>query len=805
MLHSNRRDFVRLLGTAAATGALSAKAGLLSAHESPINTAAEAPGKDLSYDTVAIVSRHTIVSTTPPSHLPKRTSTDALFLGNGDLLAAFAGDSYLPQFWITTNDFWELREWGGPRPFGRIIFEIPELNHATYHVEQDLATATLTATFTKGKKSVRMTSWVASAENLLVVEMESTGGVVPGTLAFRFPDELGLGVTKNDYWNYAHGGEPRVNHLPTQEKNWENGLLTAARIYHIRTDQQTCLSMAARFLGPAATRQNKNIFTLEPDKKLVFIASFQSWSKNSRPLDAVRGRVSQIDFPDIQRAQIEHRAWWSRYWNTSLVEINEPSIEKQYYRSHYNMAVFSRDPDFPPCDYGLCTSDDPQSAGDYKINYNYEAAFLGLNVAGHFEQTLPYDSPGLAHLPIACTDADKLLGHGGAYMSLGLGPKGTIAEHIWLGQKSQNAFYLVNTAERWYLTRDIEYARKVYPMVREVVQFWETDLRYEDGRYLVVDDSAHEQRDHHCINNCAGVAFVRMIFRLILDMSADLNLDKDLHDKWRHILEKMSPIPIKNAGSLRSIFKSPDISLQDVFPTGVLTGKPVIILEEEGYDWSFICSVQTIPIYPSGEIGLDSDPELLEAARNTVSLRSLSESYGKTWSGPKPIGINRGAWFDRNQGCLFFTAAVRIGYNPEIIWSNLLDWSDNRVWPNGFRKDINDGIENYSTIPNAIQEMMLLSHENVVRLFHVWPRKLAPNARFVNLWAYGAFRVSSKLTNGIVSYVQIESLKGKTCIIENPWPGYPMKLTRSGATEYHRGTRLTIKTSCGEKILITPQ
>ena len=71
------------------------------------------------------------------------------------------------------------------------------------------------------------------------------------------------------------------------------------------------------------------------------------------------------------------------------------------------------------------------------------------------------------------------------------------------------------------------------------------------------------------------------------------------------------------------------VSIQDVFPKGTLTGKPVIVLEEEGVDWSFGCSVQTIPIYPAGEIGLDSPAGLLKAATNTIWLRSLAESEGK--------------------------------------------------------------------------------------------------------------------------------------------------------------------------------
>ena len=43
--------------------------------------------------------------------------------------------------------------------------------------------------------------------------------------------------------------------------------------------------------------------------------------------------------------------------------------------------------------------------------------------------------------------------------------------------------------------------------------------------------------------------------------------------------------------------------------------------------------------------------------------------------------------------------------------------------PNGFLKENPHGIEQLNTIPDAIQEMMLQSHEGVIRIFPVWPRK----------------------------------------------------------------------------------
>ena len=39
----------------------------------------------------------------------------------------------------------------------------------------------------------------------------------------------------------------------------------------------------------------------------------------------------------------------------------------------------------------------------------------------------------------------------------------------------------------------------------------------------------------------------------------------------------------------------------------------------------------------------------------------------------------RGAWNDNNGGPLFFGGAVRIGYDPEIIWNNLTRIAKSRI------------------------------------------------------------------------------------------------------------------------------
>ena len=177
-------------------------------------------------------------------------------------------------------------------------------------------------------------------------------------------------------------------------------------------------------------------------------------------------------------------------------------------------------------------------------------------------------------------------------------------------------------------------------------------------------------------------------------------------------------------------------------------------------------------IYPGGAIGLNSDAELLQTARNTVAVLSeMEHARKKVNDGSKAQIWPRGAWNATNLGCLFFVAAVRVGFDPETILNELHDKIDKSGLPNGFLDKNPHGIENLSTVPNTIQEMMLLSHEGILRFFRVWPTKTHPDARFFGLYAYGGFRVDASLKAGEVEYVHITSTVGGSLTFENPWRG----------------------------------
>jgi len=837
---ATRREFLGSIAMAAASSAVSRSQSSITSQVIPVECELK------SSDGMHVVSRHKAVFNKPPHNIPFRYRVDAPLLGNGDMLAALAGAPECPQFWITTNDFWELKNetWimglaesvltpsgngqGGPRPVGRLILEVPAMTGADYHVEQDFATATTTATYQTHDAALELRSWVAATENLLVIELTAKGRALDANLVFCFPDELGLGVT-----DCAPLGGLDIH--PLQEKGVEDQVLWATRTYEEGVDVPTKAALAAHFVEPASLsvqaivgappfggllpvpeRGPRLTIRLDAQKTQTLVVAIRSWFKHLSPLKAVQGRAKWMQAEDVRSVRELHEEWWCKYWNVSHVEIDDPVMEQRYYLSQYVMGSLSRDPDFPPNIFGFESWDRPMWCGDHKIDYNYELSFAAMYSSGRFEQADPYEAPLLVamdnaremarRLPIGrgggiesvpSHGAEVRNGHRGVYFAIGLGPKGHLPENGSWGAKNQNAFAIMPISWRWNLTYDLEYARKVYPLVRDVVDFWEDDLVFRDGRYVMSGDCSAEcggtkvaLRSENASN---GLSFLLATIRLALRLSEALQIDCTRRNKWQDILDHLSPFPTRRATEIQLDGQS----LADLFPKEARSEIEVFV-EQDG---SSIIGHQWIT-YPSGEIGLDSDPRILRIARDTAEAEIRRGKVVQDDPVFEGFPQNRNnPWRDFNLDCIFFPAVVRIGYDPEIIWQELHSAILEIGAANGFRSENPHGLEKANTAPNTINEMMLLSHENVLRFFRVWPRTSHPNARFSNLRAYGAFTVSAALVNGKVTEVQIRSEKGRKCKIENPWPGSRVIVFRDHErAEVVSGATFILKTKPGELI-----
>ena len=753
--------------------------------------------------------------TQPPHLVPTRKVVDGPIIGNGDVGVVLSGPPDKLRLWISKNDFWKAKPVypnSGPRPIGGIEIDIPALQDGSYHVEQMLENGTLVGRFTtsigvvdrqgdappftKAGTTIIFRSWVDTSANLLIVELSVEGKPGKGDLMSRvFPGETtAVGV---DVRLWAHtGDESETSSGNIADGYWiKRKFNTPEASISIEKKPLVRKSEAAIAMRLLNHRQlplpwsrgdgwSGDRFIIAPGHPVTFVAAIVTNEESENPLKAAIDEIRNIGVSNLIERRTNHEIWWREFWSKSSIEIGDPLIEKFWYGSHYIMACCSRNKKFPPGLFGnWTTSDNPSWEADYHLNYNHEAPWWGTYSSNHIELSEPYDVPILEYLPVAKENARKYLNTGGVYYDVGIGPKGLETTFMpdgysihgegnrqFLGQKSNAVFATVNMLMRFYSTYDLDYAQYVYSFLIEVANFWENYLIFEDNRYVITGDAIGEVGDGGSDkNNCLSLGLVKMFFKGIIDVSSELGMDKGRRDKWRHILSHISDFPTVEVNGIRRIRGA------EAGPGSKRIGpnRGDTRIEFQGLVW------------PSGVIGLGSDPAFLKVLQDDV----------KGWPDRE--------WFHHYNGFnTTFPAAVRVGHDPNDILTKLKKELNISGLPNLWVFGGGGGIENCSGVPATINEMLMQSHEGVLRLFPVWPENI--DAKFENLRAYGAFLVSSTKKNGNVEFVTILSEKGKKCSVENPWLGKTIQIIRqNGKVEKADGKRFTIKTGIGEKITLT--
>lgn len=693
-----------------------------------------------------IVSKYQNVFTNVPSKIPGTVSVDAPLLGNGFTTVAIAATPEMQNYYLARNDFWRLKSGydnAFPAVLGNLKISVPELTGGLYKVTQQLYNATTTTYLSKGNMSVEIQSVVAAEKDCMIIDIINKGQAnIDGKVLLevckmkthQFPDTLAEG---------SHDGAQWIQ-----------------RGFVKDVDIKTKAAAAVKVLGhPNGT------FSIFPGQKVTLVCAFSSNFKSEDGLKTVQQEVKKVTVSSISKIRKEHEAWWNRFWNESFVAIGDSIIESQYYKSQYNMASCSRDPKFPPGIFGWVTKDIPAWNGDYHLNYNYSAPFYALYSSNHLSQAKPYEAPLIDFIPRGKVYSEKLTSiPNGILYPVGIGPLGietvrTKADDaLFLGQKSNTAYCATNLSAMFYRTYDKEFTKRVYPYIKATAIFWQHYLKKDNDRYIIENDAIHEGT-YGTVNPILSLGLVPMVLKTAIDMSILLGEDGDLRNDWQDKADHIAK-----------------------YTTQVRNGKTVFRYSEKGTEWWDDNTLGIQHIYPAGQIGLDSDPKLLEIAHNTVSEMQR--------------------WKDFNGSNSFFPAAVRVGYNAVTILKNLREYSLH-TYSNGFQLDNPHGIENCSTVPNTINEMLCMSNQNVLRIFPVWPKE--KDAFFANIRSEGAFLVSSELKNQKVEYVKIHSEKGRDCILQNPWTGKELLIKSSKeATLRKKGDRITIPTVVGEELVITP-
>ena len=290
-------------------------------------------------------SAYRTLFTKPPQPLPLYEQTDAPLMGNGDMAAALCGSPENQQFWLGKNDLWELRPvWcmSGPRPFGHLDIQMPQLKNATYHVEQNLADATTTATFKTSRSKLTMRSWVSATQNLLVIELACEGAPLEGDVRLWIPAKAR--TTPQSDHRPKHGTvDDWVGAPAAPVKANGNGTYSGVRAFLENVEVPAAVACAFRLQGGKGEH-----FTLRPGKPVVLVAAMKSLRQSKQYLPEAISQVSSITATDLTTLYAAHRKWWRAFWAKSSIQLGDPELEWRYNVSNYILGSCSRDPEYPP-------------------------------------------------------------------------------------------------------------------------------------------------------------------------------------------------------------------------------------------------------------------------------------------------------------------------------------------------------------------------------------------------------------------------------------------------------------------------
>jgi len=467
-----------------------------------------------------------------------------------------------------------------------------------------------------------------------------------------------------------------------------------------------------------------------------------------------------------------HKRWWYNFWQQSFVNIPDELIEKQYYRDLYKVGSSVRKDAPPPTLQSVWTADDGSSypeQGDFHNFMQSQLMNLPLFTSNHLEEVEVYtdwlwkvkpmfnqftrdfyEKPGLSAPPCS-----SIYGK----VDLNLSPR--------LLSPSAASWMAYQFYQQWRFTLDENFLReRVYPWFNELTLFFENFSRKkQDGKRsfsasseLSIDPI--KQKEWFVGFTNYDLALTKFVFIKGAEIANILGHKED-SERWKQIASEM-----------------PDYELSLQNELMIASNRP---LEKSKNNLGHIMSV-----FPLGLLNIDDGNQQKKIIQKTI-YQIDSINYA-AWTGYTY------AWYAN-----FLARATEGDAALKMLKKFVSDYTS----VNSFhinRKVINQN--NISIFPNAnkftsegnflfasaIQEMLLQSHNGIIRIFPALPSAWK-DVSFTNLRAENNLLVSAKVKNGLVSEITLKAKmdgiftiqlpKGQQLLKNNDIPNKIIQITDS--------------------------
>ena len=534
------------------------------------------------------------------------------------------------------------------------------------------------------------------------------------------------------------------------------------------------------------------------------------------PLDVANRELKDASDTPLEVLKAEHRHWWCDYWSKSFLRLSGSDRATDWlcaaYHVHlYSLGCVNRGPYPAKWDGGAgLMVRDRRNWGLSEWVQELRFTYLPLYAANRLEMArgLPAYYSGMAGFLAAQTR--KMWGMHGLWIPETVLPWGTAEEFAFKnsGRGVQGyfrrwdpksvpygRFELYNPYVGFLFTSGLEichhyltYYRysgdetflrdEAYPIIRGVCLFLAGLLNEEaDGRYHL--DPANALETWWMVRDPTDTLDgIRAVFPDFIRMSKRYGRDAELCRKCEEILAALPDVPrelwTEESEIRREInVYAPAAKPGTLFPERINRENPALYR-----------------LFPFGVSGIGA-PDY-DLVRRTYLHRLFPVYHG--WSmdaiWAARLGLGEDAY-----GLLCRHAAKfnRFRYGG---W----DSNDNNEFPGGLAVvPFTDaaGLSAYT-----LNEMLLQSHGGVIRVVPAVPKRWSGIFR---LRAEGGFLIASDFRTGVARFVEIRSLLGKECVLDNPWWPRSCRILEDLRPVFEGSDRtVTFKTHAGHRYLIEP-
>ena len=765
---------------------------------------------------------------------PEFDSFNGFPLGNGDLggMLWFTNEGITLQ--INKIDLYDKPANGRMtlRSAGRLNVNLGVPCYSYMHLADFEARLSLQNADLKIKSSTpfadtEITSWVDANSNVWVIDCQAdykktlpSGAVNRISLERWGSCDFGGWYGSRDR-DVANGlGTAKVNRQENDiilEEKFEGGLhfTIACRVLETPTE-----------ILRVSDRESSMITTLSSKQKYKILISVVSSNDSDNPTQEAISLLDKAEVKTFTALRKEHLSWWTHFWSKSFVHLADNYLENIYYIRRYLMGSSSRGKYPVPFNGGLWTTNYDHRQWATPHHWNTQESYWGLAVQNDCDLLRPYIETYVNMIPQGKALARKKGTKDGLLITEAHDFSGNMVSANW-GNMTTNytpASQISKIMWEYYAyTQDRDYLRNtIYPFMKEAAEFYLNFLQWDDVRkefYIYPAQPYEHEWSSKLKNTITDRYMIESLFKNCIKAAQDLNMDKSKIKQWKHVISHLWAPPILDVPEKGKVFGLAFTENNEVYPDA----KTNI----QGYHFD----AHTTAVFPAGVLGLDhKGTDYFEIARNIALHHPKNRNAitpGAIVSARLGLGdkvlerlqcsvnylqhFNQGLFYNLDHWHYFSRYVDQIP-NAELyaqrdyMYDSRLTYNRPEAGKSGFRTKpfVQCGMETMGILGTAINEMLLQSHEGKIRVFPAIPSKFASA---FTLRAEGAFIVSSVIDSlGNIPFVEIKSLAGKECRIQNPWDDDLVQVVtqnnRNVNIEVNKDNVISFKTTIGESYIV---